>query len=78
MSKALLICSVIGCAFALTPIGPAHALTPDAALGVSTASAGLDPTVQVKRSLAKGNPPGWSRGRKVGWRGGHRPPGLRR
>jgi hypothetical protein len=21
-------------------------------------------------------PPGWSRGRKVGWRGGHLPPGL--
>ena len=23
-----------------------------------------------------GTPPGWSRGRKIGWRGGHCPPGL--
>ena len=78
MSKALLICSVIGCAFAFIPIAPAHALTPDVASGLSTASAGLDSTVQVKRSALKRTPPGWSRGRKVGWRGGHKPPGQRR
>jgi hypothetical protein len=46
---------------------------------VIAASQELDNSVQVKKKFkfkkAKGDPPGWSRGRKTGWGGLGMPPG---
>ncbi len=43
---------------------------------VAKAAAAATPIIEVKRAPAKGRPPGWNRGRKVGWHGSRRPPGL--
>ena len=42
---------------------------------VAKAAAATNATIEVKRSLQKGTPPGWHHGRKVGWHGHSRPPG---
>jgi hypothetical protein len=43
--------------------------------GIATAAHATTNTIEVKRSLQKGTPPGWHHGRKVGWHGRGRPPG---
>jgi hypothetical protein len=43
--------------------------------GVTKATTATNAIIEVKRSPHKGWPPGWSRGRKVGWHGHSRPPG---
>jgi hypothetical protein len=62
-------------AFLFAPVTPAKAFLPGQSQIVGAAAA-VNGVVQVKRHKA-GRPPGWSRGRKVGWRGGHVPPGQR-
>jgi hypothetical protein len=44
---------------------------------VANAAAAESDIIQVKRGKTA-RPPGWDRGRKVGWRGGRKPPGQRR
>jgi hypothetical protein len=48
---------------------------------VIAASQELSNTIEVKKKWKfkkwKKRPPGWDRGRKVGWRGGRVPPGQR-
>lgn len=69
---------VAGCASALASgaTSSANALIPGQA-GISETAAALNDIVQVKRHK-NARPRGWSRGRKVGWHGGSRPPGQRR
>jgi hypothetical protein len=65
--------------------GPASAFVGSGS-GVAAAIEAASPVVDVKRGgkgkhkgwgkRRFGHPPGWSRGRKVGWRGGNMPPGL--
>ncbi len=73
----LLTCAVAAGSLALSAISPAHAFMPRQYEITKTTSA-QNHVIEVKRSLAKPRPPGWSRGRKVGWHGGRRPPGQRR
>ena len=55
----------------------------DAGAGVNTSAVGLHGRTQAgfnARASARGphfTPRGWSHGRKTGWHGGTRPPGLR-
>ena len=53
--------------------GPSAALTPDRLIQATTA---VDNSIEVKRRHAA-RPPGWSKGRKVGWGRGRVPPGQR-
>ena len=46
--------------------------------GIAAAATVIDDTIAVKRGKWKKRPPGWDRGRKVGWRGGSMPPGQRK
>ena len=43
--------------------------------GIATAAHATTNTIEVKRSLQKGTPPGWHHGKKKGWHGRGRPPG---
>ena len=63
-------------AFALVFVTPASAFVLVQST-VASAAATIDDTVAVKGMYAKDRPHGWSRGRKVGWRGGM-PPGQRK
>jgi hypothetical protein len=79
MKKSFLVVSVtIG--IALAGITPSSAFIPGQSPVVS-ASQQLDNIVEVKKKWKvkkwKKRPPGWDRGRKVGWRGGKVPPGQR-
>jgi hypothetical protein len=78
--KILLITLAAG-AYALAALSSAFAFVP-AQSGVTGAAATLDDTIAVKskrwKRHAKHRPYGWSRGRKVGWRGGSMPPGQRK
>jgi hypothetical protein len=62
--------------FALACATPASAFMPSQRV-ITDAAAAIDGTVAVKKKYAKHRPYGWSRGRKVGWRGGM-PPGQRK
>ena len=64
--------------FALGCAAPASAFLPNQSPMVS-ASKELTNTIEVKWKFkkAKTRPPGWDRGRKVGWRGFGVPPGQR-
>jgi len=75
MRKLLIVCGFAS-AFALAPAVPAHAFLPGQA-EILGATAAMDDIIQVKRKKSA-RPPGWNRGRKVGWRGGRKPPGQRR
>jgi hypothetical protein len=74
--KILPICLVTG-ALALAVSTPASAFVP-AQSGIAEAATIVDDTVMVKKKHAKHRPYGWSRGRKVGWRGAGMPPGQRK
>ena len=76
MCKFLVAGTLMAGALTLVPIGSASAFPPVQTEIAGTAAA-LNDIVQVKRKK-RVRPPGWSRGRKVGWRGGRVPPGQRR
>jgi len=76
MRKLLIVGGLAAGAFLLAPVSGANAFLPGQT-GVIGAAAAVDDVIQVKRKK-KARPPGWSRGRKVGWRGGRRPPGQYR
>jgi hypothetical protein len=76
MRKLLLVTAVALGAFAFAPVSSASAVMPVQA-GIADAAATVSDTIQVKRKKSA-RPHGWSRGRKVGWRGGSKPPGQRR
>jgi hypothetical protein len=76
MRTLLLVSAVAVGAFAFAPLSSASAFMPVQA-GIADAAAAVSDTIQVKRKKTA-RPPGWSRGRKVGWRGGRKPPGQRR
>lgn len=66
--------STIGVAIAFLSPQPADAFIANQN-SVAQAATATNPTIEVKRSLHKGTPPGWHHGRKVGWHGHSRPPG---
>ena len=76
MRKFLILGALIAGALAFIPMTLANAFGP-APAGLTEAAAAMSDTIQVKRHKSA-RPHGWSRGRKVGWRGGRRPPGQRR
>ena len=76
MRKLLILGTLVAGALAFIPMTPANAFGP-APAGLTDAAAAMSDTIQVKRHKSA-RPPGWSRGRKVGWRGGRTPPGQRR
>ena len=73
--------TVLG-AIAIAAMFALSALQPDGVFisnqnGIATAAHATTNTIDVKRSLQKGTPPGWHRGKKKGWHGASRPPGQR-
>ena len=74
--RKLLIAAGCAGALALGATSSANAFLPGQTEIVGAAAA-VNDVVQVKRHK-HARPPGWSRGRKVGWRGGRVPPGQRR
>ena len=76
MRKYLAIGSLALAGVALATFAPANAFVP-VQTEIATAASDMGNTIEVKRRKSA-RPAGWSRGRKVGWRGGHRPPGQRR
>ena len=73
----LLTRAVAAGSLALSAISPAHAFMPRQH-EITKATSGQNDVIEVKRSSTNPRPPGWNRGRKVGWHGGRRPPGQRR
>jgi len=73
----LLFASLASGLLALAALTPASAVVP-AQSGIATAAAEVGDMIAVKRGTWKKRPPGWNRGRKVGWRGGSVPPGQRK
>jgi hypothetical protein len=72
MRRFLMSCAVVTVTFALSAVEPIDAFVraqPD------IAKANF---IEVKHSTSKARPPGWSRGRKVGWHGRGKPPGQTR
>ena len=76
MRKLLVVGGFAAGAFLFVPVSGANAFLPSQTEIVGAAGA-VNDVVQVKRHK-HARPPGWSRGRKVGWRGGRVPPGQRR
>ena len=79
MSKSLLVAAAAATAIALAGgVGPASAFIAGQS-PVIAASQELGNTIEAKWKWKKWKkiPPGWAKGRKVGWRGGSRPPGQR-
>jgi hypothetical protein len=77
MRKFLMSCAVVTVTFALSAVEPIDAFVraqPDIAKATSATSN----FIEVKHSTSKARPPGWSRGRKVGWHGRRKPPGQTR
>ena len=74
--RKILLAGLSAGAVTLAALTPASAFVP-AQGGVASAATIVDDTVAVKKH-AKHRPYGWSRGRKVGWRGGSMPPGQRK
>ena len=73
MRKLLLTCVAAG-ALSGAAVAPAAGAVP-AQSGITLGAAAVDHTIAVQRAKWKKRPPGWNRGRKVGWRGGRLPPG---
>ena len=73
-----IISGAIGAAaiFALSGSQPANAFISNQN-SLATAAHATTNTIEVKRSLKKGTPPGWHHGKKKGWHGASRPPGQR-
>jgi hypothetical protein len=65
---------VIAAMFALSAPQPAGAFISNQN-AIATAAQATTNTIEVKRSLQKGTPPGWHHGKKTGWHGRGRPPG---
>jgi len=76
MRKLLVLGTLIAGALALVPITSANAFGP-VQMGLADAAAAMGDTIQIRRKKSA-RPRGWDRGRKVGWRGGRKPPGQRR
>ena len=76
MRKLMIIGTLAVGAIAFAPLNLANAFVP-VQTHIAGTAATLDDFVKVKRKKSA-RPPGWSRGRKVGWRGGRKPPGQRR
>lgn len=76
MRKLLIVGALVAGALAFVPVSSANAFVPVQA-GIADAAAAMSDTIQVKRKKSA-RPRGWDRGRKVGWRGGRKPPGQRR
>jgi hypothetical protein len=76
MQKHLVLGTLIAGALAFVPITSANAFGP-VQMGLAEAAAAMSDTFQIKRRKSA-RPRGWDRGRKVGWRGGRKPPGQRR
>lgn len=76
MRKLLLVASLAAGALVIAPIGSASAFVP-VQTEIADAAAAMNDVIQVKRKKST-RPRGWDRGRKVGWRGGRKPPGQRR
>jgi hypothetical protein len=74
--RKLIVSAFAAAAFLFVPLSGANAFLPGQTEIVG-AAATTDDIIQIKRGN-KARPPGWSRGRKVGWRGGRTPPGQRR
>ena len=75
MRKLLALGGLAASAFVFVPLSAANAFLP-AQTHIAGTAAAIKDVVEVKRHKSA-RPPGWSRGRKVGWRGGRRPPGQR-
>jgi len=76
MHKLLVVGTLAAGALAFAPLASASALVP-VQKEIAGAAAAMNDVVQVKRKKSA-RPRGWDRGRKVGWRGGRKPPGQRR
>jgi hypothetical protein len=76
MRKYLAIGGLVAAGVALATFTPANAFVP-VQTEIATAASDMTNTIEVKRRKSA-RPAGWSRGRKVGWRGGRTPPGQRR
>jgi hypothetical protein len=74
--RKLLIVGGFASAFAFAPVLPANAFLPSQT-EIIGAAATMNDVIEIKRHK-HARPRGWSRGRKVGWRGGRTPPGQRR
>jgi hypothetical protein len=79
MTRLFLVLTVAA-GFTVAGVGPGSAFIPGQS-SVIAASQELITTIDVKKKWKskkwKKRPPGWDRGRKVGWRGGKVPPGQR-
>ncbi len=75
MCKILVIGAFAAGALVLTTVAPASAFV-YSQTEITNAAAAASSTIEVKRKKTA-RPPGWSRGRKTGWRGGSKPPGQR-
>ena len=77
MLKPFLVLTAVA-GFALAGTGPAAAFLPGQShLVIASQELGNAVEVKWKFKKAKMRPPGWDRGRKVGWRGFGVPPGHR-
>ena len=76
MCRSAMLGCLVACTFFLIAQPGANALVPVQA-NIATAASSTSSTIEVKRHRSV-RPPGWDRGRKIGWRGARRPPGQRR
>ena len=75
MRKLLVVGALVTGVFAFAPFNSASAFVP-VQTDIAATVAAINDVIQVKRHR-HGRPPGWGRGRKVGWHGRGRPPGQR-
>jgi len=76
MGKLLIAGALAAGVIVFTSVSSASAFVP-VQTEIADAVAAMNDIIQVKRKKTV-RPRGWDRGRKVGWRGGRRPPGQRR
>ncbi len=76
MGRYAILGGLVTCLFLLTAAPGANALVPTQT-NIATAAFNTSSAIEVKRTRSA-RPPGWDRGRKVGWRGARKPPGQRR
>ncbi len=76
MCKLLVVGALVAGVLSFVPFNSAGAFMP-VQTEMAGVAAAMNEIIQVKRKK-RARPPGWSRGRKVGWRGGRVPPGQRR
>jgi hypothetical protein len=74
MQKLLASCAAATVTLAVFAIQPADAFVP-AQPEIAQGASATRNIIEVKRAPTKAHPPGWSRGRKVGWHGRGKPPG---